>query len=142
MIYHCNTLKATSMNVYNIRFKQARKALKISQKVMAHDLDTKQENISYIESGKSSSILPLYLLYLNKKGVNLNWIFNDNCSEMWVSDVSARSVKPNYEEVIQNKEHNQMILKCLGQNKALLGQSTDLISQNKTLLALVMESVK
>ncbi|MFN8258651.1 MAG: helix-turn-helix transcriptional regulator [Bacteroidales bacterium] len=59
------------------RLKEARKKLNLNQLVIASDLGIQQKSISEIENGKIQNIPNTYIYYFYKKGISLDWIYDN-----------------------------------------------------------------
>lgn len=61
----------------HIRLRQARKKLELNQSEIATDLSIHQKSISEIENGKIVNIPNSYIYYFYKKGVSLEWLYDE-----------------------------------------------------------------
>ncbi len=77
----------------HIRLKQARKELNLNQIEIAKDLSIQQKTISEIENGKILNIPNTYIYYFYKKGVSLEWLY-DNKGAMMQN-----------ENIVENQSH-------------------------------------
>jgi DNA-binding XRE family transcriptional regulator len=66
----------------HIRLKQARKELNLNQIEIAKDLSIQQKTISEIENGKILNIPNTYIYYFYKKGVSLEWLYDNKGAMM------------------------------------------------------------
>lgn len=60
----------------NVRLKEARKFLNLSQVRVARENNTFQKTISDIENGKVANIPNDYILFFYKKGISLEWLYS------------------------------------------------------------------
>jgi transcriptional regulator with XRE-family HTH domain len=72
------------------RLKEARKKLNLNQLVIASDLGIHQKSISEIENGKIQNIPNTYIYYFYKRGISLEWIY-DNKGPMLISSSENQS---------------------------------------------------
>ena len=109
----------------HIRLKIARKELQLNQIEIAKDLSIQQKTISEIENGKILNIPNTYIYYFYKKGVSLEWLY-DNKGTMMAKDKS----------LTKDAEGGQIQLDMLFeqmQNKTIINtdQNTDIDSSVK-----------
>ncbi len=126
------------MNKLNIhtRLRHVRKELQLNQIEIAKDLSIQQKTISEIENGKILNIPNTYIYYFYKKGVSLEWLY-DNKGVMMAKDKSIakdsdggqmqldmlfnqmqnkgtiNTVQNPEEELLNNSAHNQPLYERL-----------------------------
>ncbi len=64
------------------RLKHARKELNLNQIDIAKDLSIQQKTISEIENGKILNIPNTYIYYFYKKGISLEWLYDNKGAMM------------------------------------------------------------
>lgn len=81
------------MNELNIhtRLKIARKELQLNQLEIANDLNIQQKTISEIENGKIINIPNTYIYYFYKKGISLEWIYDQKGAMKLIDNVIAET---------------------------------------------------
>lgn len=72
----------TVMNIFFNKLKEARKLLSLSQTEMADSTGISQRDVSQIENGGKEFIPTSYIQFLNKKGVDLSTLYDDNIKEV------------------------------------------------------------
>ena len=92
------------MNNLNIhkRLKEARIYLKLNQLQIATELNIQQKTISEIENGKILNIPNTYVYYFYKKGISLNWIFDNRglMTETTLEDKNNNKKEPDLVETL------------------------------------------
>lgn len=76
----------------HIRLRAARKELQLNQLQIANDLNIQQKTISEIENGKIINIPNTYIYYFYKKGISLDWLYDEKGS-MLQKTVEKNDVK-------------------------------------------------
>jgi len=66
----------------HIRLKAARKELQLNQIEIATDLSIQQKTISEIENGKILNIPNTYIYYFYKRGISLDWLYDNKGAMM------------------------------------------------------------
>lgn len=96
------------------RLKIARKTLQLNQIDIANDLSIHQKSISEIENGKIINIPNSYIYYFYKKGVSLEWIYEEK-GEMLNED----------------KKHEETFQEVTKQLNFNLDSKPDIVSNNQ-----------
>jgi phage repressor protein C with HTH and peptisase S24 domain len=69
------------INSLSARLREARIQLKMSQEQIAEVSGLKQRDISDLEKGKKKFLPTQYIQYLNKRGIDLKWLFDPTVSK-------------------------------------------------------------
>jgi len=88
------------LNIH-IRLKEARKRLNLNQLNIAEDLNIQQKTVSEIENGKLLNIPNKYIYYFFKKGISLEWMY-DNAGSMKVTDQNELITDKNNERTVES----------------------------------------
>lgn len=89
----------TELNIH-IRLREARKILNLNQLNIAEDLNIQQKTVSEIENGKLLNIPNKYIYYFFKKGISLEWIY-DNAGLMMVKEQNALHSDKYHESTVE-----------------------------------------
>ena len=90
----------TELNIHT-RLKEARKILDLNQLIIAEDLNIQQKTVSEIENGKLLNIPNKYIYYFYKKGISLEWMY-DNVGAMMVTGQNELPTDKNHERSVES----------------------------------------
>jgi len=92
------------MDFLSDKIKKARVLLRLSQVKAAVEAGISQKDISRIESGKAKFIPKEYLFFLSKKGINLNWLYNEEEKSAAQEHVFLKDTEKDPNKTFQNSE--------------------------------------